>query len=226
MWRHWYGLTQAWGSTPYGIGLWGRSYQRVGMEQLPAETDRTVCQREDTGFTERETLLWKILIWDCLKGIKPYGHMVATLHVEWALTPRVHGLPWDWYAKAKASTIQWANLCSVSLPFLLTSVADKELLRASEAPGVVHVHAQCSYGTQQRQGWICLLRGQCLQVHHLIAERRGGNLGHVSRLGSQDNMNRPAQTQGTRLSPKMLGGPRPSWWKWARSGALSLQTGT
>ncbi len=37
-----------------------------------------------------------------------------------------------------------------SLPFLLTSVADKELLRASEAPGAVHVYAQCSYGTQQR----------------------------------------------------------------------------
>ncbi len=28
--------------------------------------------------------------------------------------------------------------------------ADKELLRASEAPGAVHVYAQCSYGTQQR----------------------------------------------------------------------------
>ncbi len=37
-----------------------------------------------------------------------------------------------------------------SLPFLLTSVADKELLRASEAPGAVHVYAQCSYRTQQR----------------------------------------------------------------------------
>ncbi len=219
--------------TDPGLGqysIWNWSLRQV----LPESRDGTTASRDwqnslskgRHGFTERETLLWKILIWDCLKGIKPYGHMVATLHVEWALTPRVHGLPWDWYAKAKASTIQWANLCSVSLPFLLTSVADKELLRASEAPGVVHVHAQCSYGTQQRQGWICLLRGQCLQVHHLIAERRGGNLGHVSRLGSQDNMNRPAQTQGTRLSPKMLGGPRPSWWKWARSGALSLQTGT
>ncbi len=37
-----------------------------------------------------------------------------------------------------------------SLPFLLPSVADKELLRASDAPGVVHVYVQCSYGTQQR----------------------------------------------------------------------------
>ncbi len=49
-----------------------------------------------------------------------------------------------------------------SLPFLLTSVADKELLRASEAPGAIHVYAQCSYGTQQHQGWICFLRRQCL----------------------------------------------------------------
>ncbi len=57
-----------------------------------------------------------------------------------------------------------------SLPFLLPSVADKELLRAA-----VHVYAQCSYGTQQRLGWIRLLRGQRLQVHHLIAE------GHVVR---------------------------------------------
>ncbi len=75
------------------------------------------------------------------------------------------------------STIQ--PLLGDSLPFLLTSVADKELLRASE------VHAQRSYGTQQRQGWICLLQGQCLQVHHLIVKGRGGNLGHVSRPGYQ-----------------------------------------
>ncbi len=37
-----------------------------------------------------------------------------------------------------------------SLPFLLPSVAEKELLRAYDAPGKVHVYAQCSYGTQQR----------------------------------------------------------------------------
>ncbi len=49
-----------------------------------------------------------------------------------------------------------------SLPFLLISVTDKELLRASESPGAVNVYVQCSYGTQQRRGWICLLRGQCL----------------------------------------------------------------
>ncbi len=75
-----------------------------------------------------------------------------------------------------------------SLPFLLTSIAEKELLRVSKAPGVVQVYAQCSYRTMQHQGWLCLLRGQCLQVHHLIAEGRGENLGHISRLGFQDNM--------------------------------------
>ncbi len=46
----------------------------------------------------------------------------------------------------------------------------------------------CSYRTQQCQGWICLLRGQRLQVHHLVSEGSGGNLGHVSRPGSQDNL--------------------------------------
>ncbi len=33
------------------------------------------------------------------------------------------------------------HLFGDSLPFLLNSVADKELLRASEAPGAVHVYA-------------------------------------------------------------------------------------
>ncbi len=37
-----------------------------------------------------------------------------------------------------------------SLPFLLPSVADKELLGASDTRGAGHVYAQCSYGTQQR----------------------------------------------------------------------------
>ncbi len=71
-----------------------------------------------------------------------------------------------------------------SLPFLLPSVEDKELLGASDAPGAGHVYAQCSYGTQGH----LRVRGQYLQVPHLIAEGRGGNLGHVSRPGSQDNV--------------------------------------
>ncbi len=45
-----------------------------------------------------------------------------------------------------------------SLPFLLTSIIEKELL------------------------------GQCLLVYHLITKMRRGNLVHVSRLGSQDNV--------------------------------------
>ncbi len=67
------------------------------------------------------------------------------------------------------------SLLGDSLPFLLTSVTDKELLRVTETPGAVHVCVQRSYGTQQRQGWICLLWRQYLQVHHLIVEGRGGN---------------------------------------------------
>ncbi len=38
--------------------------------------------------------------------------------VEWALTPRGHSLPWDWYTKAMASTSQWANLyLETAFPF-------------------------------------------------------------------------------------------------------------
>ncbi len=65
----------AWGSTTYGMGLWGRSYLRVGMEWLPAEPDRMVCQREDTGSPRREPYCGRIHIWDHPKGIKPYGHL-------------------------------------------------------------------------------------------------------------------------------------------------------
>ncbi len=42
------------------------------------------------------------------------------------------------------------SLLGDSLTFLLTSVADKELLRASEAPGEVHVYAQRSYESAVR----------------------------------------------------------------------------
>ncbi len=38
-----------------------------------------------------------------------------------------------------------------SLPFLLTSVADKELLRASEALGAIHAYVQCSYSNAKAE---------------------------------------------------------------------------
>ncbi len=88
---------------------------REGVRCCPAHSSTDVCQR---------------------------GAVRQCVGVEWALIPRGHGSPWDWYTRTMTSTIQWANLC-------LTSVADKELLRASEAPGAVHVYAQCSYGTSK-----------------------------------------------------------------------------
>ncbi len=38
---------------------------------------------------------------------------------------------------------------------------------------------------------------------------------------SRQRESRPARTQGTLRLPKTPGGPRPVWWKWSRSGALS-----
>ncbi len=51
-----------------------------------------------------------------------------------------------------------------SLPFLLTSVIDKELLRASEAPGVVHVYAQYTARAAVSLQALDGRRGQFLQV--------------------------------------------------------------
>ncbi len=110
----------------------------------------------------------------------------ATLLVEWALTPRGHGSPCDWYAKATASTIQWANLClETAFPFCCPPWQTKscsELLtlrvRVTYMRNALTGHSNAKAGSG----------GQCLQVHHLIAEGRGGNLGHVSRPGSQDNV--------------------------------------
>ncbi len=47
----------------------------------------------------------------------------------------------------------------------------------------VNVVSQCSDGTKQSKGWVCLLRGQRLQAHHLVFERSSGNLGHIAGLG-------------------------------------------
>ncbi len=79
------------------------------------------------------------------------------------------------------------SLFGDSLSLLLSSKADKELVWGPEALHAVYVNMQSTDGTEQSNGWVCLLPGQCLQVHHLIPEGHGGNFGHISRPGSQDN---------------------------------------
>ncbi len=72
----------------------------------------------------------------------------------------------------------------------------------------------------QCQGWIYLLRGQFLQVHHLIMKGRGGNLGHVSGPGSQDNVRVDRNLSSTESSSSK--GP---FWSPARTIEIS-QEGT
>ncbi len=50
----------------------------------------------------------------------------------------------------------------------------------------VNVVSQCSDGTKQSQGWVCLLRGQRLQAHHLVSKWSSGKLGHIAGPGPQD----------------------------------------
>ncbi|CAM4659801.1 unnamed protein product [Leuciscus chuanchicus] len=70
-------------------------------------------------------------------------------------------------------------------------------------------------------GRVCLLQGQHLQVHDLVIERSGGNLGHVSGPWSQDNVSPTEKARGeSGKEPKLhqekktLGKPK---------GALSLR---
>ncbi len=72
------------------------------------------------------------------------------------------------------------------IPFLPASVTDKELVWGPEALRPVNVVSQCSDGTKQSQGWVCLLRGQRLQAHHLVSKWSSGNLGHIAGPGPQD----------------------------------------
>ncbi len=48
---------------------------------------------------------------------------------------------------------------------------------------------------------------------------------HIQAGVSRQRESRPARTEGTLRLPKMLGGPRPFWWKWVGSGVLSKPTG-
>ncbi len=146
----------------------------------------------------------------------------ATLLVEWALTPRGHGSPCDWYAKATASTIQWANLClETAFPFCCPPWQTKscsELLtlrvRSTYMRNALTGHSNAKAGSASSEGSTCRSppdRGRAwwepwARIQAGVSRQRESRL---------------ARTQGTLRFPKTPGGPRPVWWKWARSGALS-----
>ncbi len=69
MWRHWNGMTQAWGSTTYDWPL-GRI--------LPRHTEES-CQQSLTEYSVKgKTQAYheeRIHIWDYPRGIRPYGHL-------------------------------------------------------------------------------------------------------------------------------------------------------
>ncbi len=87
----------------------------------------------------------------------------ATLLVERALTPRGHGSPCDWYAKATASTIQWANLClETAFPFCCPPWQTKscsELLtlqvRSTYMCNVLTGHSNAKAGSASSEGSAC-----------------------------------------------------------------------
>ncbi len=147
----------------------------------------------------------------------------ATLLVEWALTPRGHGSPCDWYAKATASTIQWASLClETAFPFCCPPWQTKscsELLtlrvRVTYMRNALTGHSNAKAGSAS--SWGTVLAGSPPDRRRAWWEPWARIQAGVSR----QRESRPARTQGTLRLPKTPGGPRPVWWKWVRSGALS-----
>ncbi len=148
----------------------------------------------------------------------------ATLLVEWALTPRGHGSPCDWYAKATASTIQWANLClETAFPFCCPPWQTKscsELLtlrvRVTYMRNALTGHSNAKAGSASSEGSACIA-GSPPDCGRAWWEPWACIQAGVSR----QRESRPDRTQGTLRLPKTPGGPRPVWCKWARSGALS-----
>ncbi len=136
----------------------------------------------------------------------------ATLWVEWALTPRGHDSPWNWYAKATASTIQWANLClETAFPFcwpLWQTKSCSELLK-------LWVRS-----TNMCNALIATLRLNVPPPRVVLAGSPSdrGKAWWEPRARIQAGVSRqhessPARTQGTLRLPKTPGGPRPAWWK-------------
>ncbi len=66
MWRHWYGLAQAWGSTTYDWTL-GQILPR-SREEGCQQNLTELCHREDTGLPWGKPYRGRIHIWDYPKG--------------------------------------------------------------------------------------------------------------------------------------------------------------
>ncbi len=64
MWRHWYGLAQAWGSTTYDWTLG----QILPRSRAASKTWQKLCHREDTGLPWGKPYRGRIHIWDYPKG--------------------------------------------------------------------------------------------------------------------------------------------------------------
>ncbi len=66
MWRHWYGLTQAWGSPTY-FWILGQNLPRCREEGCQQNLSE-LCQRKDTGLPRGKPYRGRIHTWDYPKG--------------------------------------------------------------------------------------------------------------------------------------------------------------
>ncbi len=127
--------------------------------------------REETGSTRRLYNLAKVFGVDQPAALQMSAKEApcanaweeATLLVEWALTPRGHSSPCDWYAKVTASTIQWANLClETAFPFCCppwqTKSCSEHLtlrVRSTYMRNALTGHSNAKAGSASSEGSAC-----------------------------------------------------------------------
>ncbi len=153
------------GAVLHTTGLWGRSYLGVGR-RAASRTWQKLCHREDTGLPWGKPYRGRIHIWaypkgnqairtpSPVQGLTQYRRQrMGGGNTPGGVSPRPQGARLALRLVRQGDGLHYQvgqPLFGDSLPFLLPSVADKELLGASDAPGAGHVYAQCSHGTQQR----------------------------------------------------------------------------
>ncbi len=194
-------------------GLWGRSYLGVGR-RAASRTWLKLCQREDTGLPWGKPYRGRIHIWDYPKG----NQAIRTPSPVQGLTPPSLTVGGAWRI-LPGFTIRGIELVEKKA---LVSPGEGEW-RSKRDTGQLFPPITCypTHGKKLDRHRDCRILRRCSVSPSPQLCRWWEHWARIQARVSRQGESRPARTQGTLRLPKTPGGPRPVWWKWARSGALS-----
>ncbi len=205
MWRHWYGLTQAWSSTTYDWILWQilpRCREEACQQNL---TESSVKEKTQVYHEGNLTNAWEeATLWS--EPSPPGGTARLETGTPRRQPPLSSGptsvwrqpsISADLRGRQRAAQSFWSSGCGPRICAML--LRDTATLRPDlPPPRAVLAGSPPDRGRAWWEPWARIQAGVTRQRE-----------------------SRPARTQGTLRLPKTLGGPRHFWWKWAQSGVLS-----